>query len=161
MLIEFVDLYHFRCVKKVRGGLFPKGRKSVSHCRDTAVRLLIEFPTAPGDPLDQSRCPSLPVPECIEGTGSVPRGVEFCVASFGKETPTDQLVVIGSIRTLNSYEDFDIWGCPIMGWCSRQVSQSALLSCFSLPAERSSDQQSSARENLPGLNWILTSSCPF
>ena len=46
---------------------------------------------------------SLPVPERIEGTGSVPRGVELCVASFGKETPTDQLVVIASIRTLNSY----------------------------------------------------------
>jgi len=50
----------------------------------------------------------LPVPERIEGTGSVPRGVEFCVASFGKETPTGLSFIIASIRRIDSYDDFYI-----------------------------------------------------
>ena len=99
----FHSRYHFRCVKKVRGGLFPKGRKSESHCIDTAVRSLTERPNSSRRSPRSKPMFSLPVPERIEGTGSVPRGVEFCVASFGKETPTDRLAVIASIRRLNSY----------------------------------------------------------
>ena len=103
-LAQKTSKFHIRCVKKVRGGLFPKGRKSESHCIDTAVRSLTERLNSSRRSPRSKPMFSLPVPERIEGAGSVPRGVEFCVAFFGKETPTDQLVVIASIRRLHSYQ---------------------------------------------------------
>jgi len=88
----------------------------VSHCRDMAVGLLHKRPnSSKRSPRSKPMSP-LPVPEHIEGTGSVPRGVEFCVASFGKETPTDRSIVIASIRRLTSYRlrkngSISITGC--------------------------------------------------